>query len=92
MSPFPTHQPWEASDPLPVMRRELKLLLIEVNMLRVEVEQLRVMRRDGRVVDDDGVIRSATDRDRLIHQFMWFARNDELWHAADFNRRGECDK
>src|SRR5678815_1313906 len=39
------------------------------------------MRRDGRIVDDNGVIRSATDRDRLIHQLMWRARNDELWHA-----------
>src|ERR1700716_2258256 len=48
MSPFPTHQPGGASDPLPVMRRELKLLLIEVNMLRVEVEQLRVMREEAR--------------------------------------------
>jgi hypothetical protein len=48
MSPFPTHQPWEAPDPVPVMRRELKLLLIESNMLRVEVEQLRVMREEGR--------------------------------------------
>src|SRR5512133_7479 len=39
------------------------------------------MRRDGRIVDDNRVIRSATDRDRFIHQLMWCARNDELWHA-----------
>ena len=31
MSPFLGPQPWEAPDPLPVMRRELKLLLIEMN-------------------------------------------------------------
>ena len=31
MSPFLGTQPWEAPDPLPVMRRELKLLLIEMN-------------------------------------------------------------
>src|SRR5260370_36532320 len=35
-TPFPGPQPWEAPDPLPVMRRELKLLLIEMNVLRVE--------------------------------------------------------
>lgn len=37
---FPT-PPWDAPDPLPVMRREMKLLLIELNVLRIEVEQLR---------------------------------------------------
>jgi hypothetical protein len=47
MAPFPTPQPWEAPDPLPVMRRELKLLLIELNVLRVEVEQLRAMREEA---------------------------------------------
>ena len=47
-TPFPGPQPWEASDPLPVMRRELKLLLIEMNVLRVEVEQLRAMKREAR--------------------------------------------
>ena len=35
-TPFPGPQPWEAPDPLPVMRRELKLLLIEMNVLRVD--------------------------------------------------------
>ena len=30
MTPFLGPQPWEAPDPLPVMRRELKLLLIEM--------------------------------------------------------------
>jgi hypothetical protein len=47
MTPFPAPQPWEAPDPLPVMRRELKLLLIELNVLRVEVEQLRAMRGEA---------------------------------------------
>jgi hypothetical protein len=37
----PASQPWDAPDPLPVMRREMKLLLIEIGQLRTEVEQLR---------------------------------------------------
>src|SRR5262245_14184649 len=47
---IPVHgsQPWEAAEPVPVMRRELKLLLSEMNVLRVEVEQLRAMERDAR--------------------------------------------
>jgi len=47
-TPFHGPQPWEAPDPLPVMRRELKLLLIEINVLRVEVQQLRAMEQDAR--------------------------------------------
>ena len=38
--------PWEAPDPLPVMRREMKLLLIELNLLRTEVQQLRSGRNE----------------------------------------------
>jgi hypothetical protein len=38
---FPASQPWDAPDPLPVMRREMKLLLIEIGQLRTEVEELR---------------------------------------------------
>jgi len=38
---FPASQPWDTPDPLPVMRREMKLLLIEIGQLRTEVEQLR---------------------------------------------------
>jgi hypothetical protein len=38
---FPASQPWDAPDPLPVMRREMKLLLIELSQLRIEVERLR---------------------------------------------------
>jgi hypothetical protein len=48
VTPFSGSQPWDAPDPLPVMRRELKLLLIEMNMLRVEVEQLRSMEKEAR--------------------------------------------
>ena len=44
MTPFLGAQAWEAPDPLPVMRRELKLLLIEMDLLRIEVEQWRSMR------------------------------------------------
>ena len=47
MTPFLGPQPWEAPDPLPVMRRELKLLLIEMNLLRVEVEQSRAAREEA---------------------------------------------
>jgi hypothetical protein len=49
---FPGPQAWEAPDPLPVMRRELKLLLIEMNVLRVEVEQLRAMKREARDTEE----------------------------------------
>jgi FtsZ-binding cell division protein ZapB len=50
--PFPSVPAWEAPDPLPVMRRELKLLLIEMNVLRVEVEQLRAMDREARNTEE----------------------------------------
>ena len=52
VSPFSGSQPWDAPDPLPVMRRELKLLLIEMNVLRVEVEQLRAMEREARNTEE----------------------------------------
>jgi hypothetical protein len=42
-TPFSGSQPWDAPDPLPVMRRELKLLLIERDLLRGEVERLRAI-------------------------------------------------
>src|SRR5262245_46780838 len=51
-TPFPGSQPWEAPDPVPVMRRELKLLLIEMNVLRVEVEQLRAIEREARKTEE----------------------------------------
>jgi FtsZ-binding cell division protein ZapB len=51
-TPFHGSQPWEAPDPVPVMRRELKLLLIEMNVLRVEVEQLRAMEREARNTEE----------------------------------------
>jgi hypothetical protein len=47
MTPFLGPQPWEAPDPLPVMRRELKLLLIEMNLLRVEVGQSPAIREEA---------------------------------------------
>ena len=49
---FPAPQPWDARDPVPVMRRELKLLLIEINMLRVEVEQLRATEQEARNTEE----------------------------------------
>ena len=44
---FPGPQPWDVPDPLPVMRREMKLLLIEMNLLRIEVEQLRALKEEA---------------------------------------------
>ena len=43
--PFPEPPPWNAPDPVPAMRREMKLVLIELNVLRVEVEQLRELKQ-----------------------------------------------
>src|SRR5262249_62004654 len=51
-TPFVGPQPWEAPDPLPVMRRELKLLLFEINVLRVEVQQLRVGEQEARKTEE----------------------------------------
>jgi len=45
---FPAPHPWDAPDPLPVMRREMKLLLIEISKLRVEVERLRAAEQEAR--------------------------------------------
>src|SRR5262249_58631389 len=59
-SPFPGPPPWEAPDPLPVMRREMKLLLIEMNALRVEVEQLRAMEREAR--NTEGFLSASVNR------------------------------
>src|SRR6266478_8211657 len=44
---FPAPQPWAAPDPLPVMRREMKLLLIEISQLRIEVQQLRAREEEA---------------------------------------------
>jgi hypothetical protein len=60
VSPFSGSQPWDAPDPLPVMRRELKLLLIEMNVLRVEVEQLRAMEREARRTEE--LLSASVDR------------------------------
>ena len=57
---FPTPQPWDAADPLPVMRREMKLLLIETSRLRDEVERLRAVEQDARYLSAsvDQIIKS----------------------------------
>jgi hypothetical protein len=49
---FPASQPWDAPDPLPVMRREMKLLLIEIGQLRTEVEQLRAKEEEAQNVKE----------------------------------------
>src|SRR5262245_62200544 len=49
---FSASQPWDAPDPLPVMRREMKLLLIEIGQLRTEVEQLRAKEEEGQNVKE----------------------------------------
>jgi hypothetical protein len=45
---FPAPQPWDGPDPLPVMRREMKLLLLETSRLRDEVERLRAVEQEAR--------------------------------------------
>jgi hypothetical protein len=49
---FPASQPWDAPDPLPVMRREMKLLLIEIGRLRTEVEELRAKEEEAQNVKE----------------------------------------
>jgi hypothetical protein len=49
---FPASQPWDAPDPVPVMRREMKLLLIEIGQLRTEVEQLRAKEEEEQNVKE----------------------------------------
>jgi hypothetical protein len=48
----PAPQPWDAPDPLPVMRREMKLLLIETSRLRDEVERLRAAEQEARYLSE----------------------------------------
>ena len=48
---FPASQPWDAPDPLPVMRREMKLLLIEIGQLRTELEQLRAKEEEAQFLN-----------------------------------------
>jgi hypothetical protein len=67
VTPFPEPQPWDAPDPVPVMRRELKLLLIEINLLRVEAEQLRAMEQEARNTEEflsESVNRITESRDQ----------------------------
>ena len=51
MTTFPASQPCDLPDPLPVMRREMKLLLIELSQLRIEVEQLRAREEEAQNVN-----------------------------------------
>ena len=78
MTPFPAPQPWEAPDPLPVMRRELKLLLIELNVLRVEVEQLRAMKQDAHNTEE----RLSASIDRLTASRDQWQREAERLRAS----------
>jgi hypothetical protein len=57
---FPASKPWDVSDPLPVMRREMKLLLIELSQLRIEVEQLRAREEEAQNTNEflDRVVES----------------------------------
>ena len=75
--PFPGPQPWEAPDPLPVMRRELKLLLIEMNVLRIEVEQLRAIEREARDTEEF----LSTSVSRLIESRDHWRREAERLRA-----------
>ena len=45
---FPAPQPWDAPDPLLVMRREMKLLLIDTTKLHDEIERLRAAEQEAR--------------------------------------------
>jgi hypothetical protein len=76
-TPFPGPQPWEAPDPLPVMRRELKLLLIEINVLRVEVQQLRATEREARKTEE---FLSASVKRAMASRDHW-RREAERLHA-----------
>src|SRR3954465_5586545 len=63
--------PRAAHDPLPVMRREMKLLLIELTLLRTEVEQLRAMDEEARKTKDflsRSVDRVMETRDRWTRE------------------------
>src|SRR5262249_15911571 len=56
-------QPWDAPDPLPVMRREMKLLLIEIGRVRTEGEQLRAKEEETQNVKEF-LIRGIESRDQ----------------------------
>src|SRR6266699_4645564 len=63
---FSASQP-NAPDPLPVMRREMKLLLIEIGQLRTEVEQLRAKEEDAQNVKEF-LYRVIESRDQWQHE------------------------
>jgi hypothetical protein len=83
MTPFPAPQPWDASDPLPVMRREMKLLLIELNVLQVEVEQLRAMNQDARNTAEF----LTTSLNQLSESRDQWQREAERLHSQSYCRR-----
>ena len=74
---FPTPR-WDAPDPLPVMRREMKLLLIELNVLRIEVEQLRAADQEAHKTKESplsaSVNRIMEDRDKWQRKRSALAR------------------
>src|SRR6516225_2191145 len=76
-TPFSGPQPWEAPDPLPVMRRELKLLLIEINVWRVEVQQLRAMEQEARKTEKF----LSTSVKRVMESRDHWRREAERLHA-----------
>src|SRR5262249_8888751 len=49
---FSASQRWDAPDPLPVMRRGMKLLLFEIGQLRTEVEKLRAKEEEAQKVKE----------------------------------------
>ena len=84
-TPFPGSQPWDAADPLPVMRRELKLLLIERNLLRREVEQLRAMEQEARSAEEflsasvNGIMESRDQWRREAEQLRGLITQGPPW-------------
>jgi len=75
VTPSSGSQPWDAPDPLPVMRRELKLLLIEMKMLSVEVEQLRSMEKKARKTES---FLSASISGMMESQDQWKREAERL--------------
>jgi hypothetical protein len=82
MTPFLGPQPWEAPDPLPVMRRELKLLLIEMNLLRVEVEQSRAAREEAQARE---AFLSASVKQLTESRDQWRREADLIEHGPPWS-------
>ena len=88
MSPFQVPQPWEAPDPLPVMRREMKLLIVELNVLRGEVEQLRAMQEEACV--KEAVL--STSLTQLTENLTEVTKNRDQWRGEAERLRAIIDK